>query len=161
MELVLSESDAHISRQLIAEGADVAGLNVFPMWRHSVSEAVRVFPDYLKRRGAEGRLGVAAVLHDTPLTLADFDALEAVGLLVVEVPDMFRDENDTGIGEYLSRQIGDLDAALRADSTMLPESTSVFADDEYWPVEPTASDPGSESEILKSLNDSEAQLDGF
>lgn len=110
----MSYADLESDRQTMSSlSAEIRADHVFRLWNTEVDDAVSAFAGqkaYLWS-GAEPPLGIAAVLPGQPLELGQLDALEAAGLLVIEVPEQLRHASTALIAQYLSDELRQLDAA--------------------------------------------------
>lgn len=137
------------------------GLAVYPLWMGGVADALTAFKDCKAK--LTRALAVAAVLPDQTLELADMDALEEAGLLIVEVPQRVKSLDGLQLAKFVEDQIDGADAAeyVVQDVSRVPSQVSSKAPVETIDAIAHPSDDQEEVALLRSLNDPDADDGGI
>ena len=132
------------------------GLAVYPLWKGGVQDALLTLDQI--RATLTRRLAVAAVLPDQTLDLNEMDALEAAGLLVVEVPHGLRSSAPDAVAAFVECQVDGPEAGTSIEPAPSPSHMAAAPDADSDFV-PALSDE-DESALLRAINDP-ASDEGF
>lgn len=128
-------------------GGDVRDV-IIPLWKRFDEVLIPLLQVLKRDTKIPGNYGVLAVLPGQELDFETYSALEAAGLLTIEVPESLRDAHCSMIAEYLTKVLADgsMATAARLATQSLP------GEDEEGGDQPLTEEE-AEEELLKHIND--------